>query len=222
MIIGVVVVASGVGVFVHEMARPSSDPLPDGNPIPEVLVDAKLAPGPHQLSLAGMQITFTVPEGWRGSNQGVVDADLGADAPGGAELGFWTVTNVYTDPCKWRGSLARPPVGAGVNDLVQALATQHGHPSGDRLKMDVDGYSATEIKLTVPSNLDKSTCSSGEFHSWQSPQGDRFHQDPGQIDQLFILDVDGTRLVIDASYFPGTSEKDRSALLAMFRSVHFM
>jgi hypothetical protein len=52
--------------------------------------------------------------------------------------------------------------------------------------------------------------------------GDRYHQGPGQIDQLFVLDVDGTRLVIDASYFPDTSEQARSALFAMVRSVHFM
>ena len=222
LIIGVVVLVIGAGVVQREMARPSSDPLPAGNPIPQILDGARLAPGPHELSLAGLQITFSIPEGWRGTDRGVVDSDLGADAPGGAALSFWTVTNVYTDPCRWRESAARPPVGASVNDLVQALARQHRHPSGQRLKIDVDGHDGTEIRLTVPDNIDIDTCSNDEFHTWQSLEGDRYQQGPGQIDQLFIVSVEGTRLVIDASYFPDTSQQVRSALFDMVRSVHFM
>jgi hypothetical protein len=220
-VVGVAVVTAGVAVFLREMSRPSTNPLADGNPIPQILDQGRLAPGPHLLSVAGLDITFTVPEGWRGSSQGVVDAELGADPFNGAGLSFWTVSNVYRDACHWRGSLADPPVGPTVNDLVASLATQHQHPSGDRVKYDVDGYDATELRLTVPQNIDLTTCSNGEFHSWQSPVGDRSHQGPGQIDQLFVLNVHGTRLVIDASYYPDTSKQDHSALFAMIRSVHF-
>ena len=221
-IVGLLVVAVGVGVVVHEMARPASNAVPDGDPIPVILNDARLAPGPHAMSLAGLQITFTVPEGWRGSTRGVVDSERGQDPPRGAALSFWTVANVYTDPCHWSNSLARPPVGPSVNELVAALATQHRHPSGDRIKVDVDGYPSTELKMTVPDHIDMATCSNREFHSWTSPEGDRYHQGPGQIDQLFILNVNGVRLVIDASFFPDTSRKVRSTLFEMVRSIHFV
>jgi len=221
-VIGIAAVAAGIGVFLRELSRPSTNPLVEGNPVPQILDQAKLAPGPHLLIVDGIEITFAVPEGWRGSSQGVVDAELGADPSNGAGLTFWTVSNVYTDACQWRDSLPDPPVGPTVHDLLVALTTQVGHPSGDRVSYQVDGYDARELKMTVPRKTDMASCSSGEFHSWQSPVGDRYHQGPGQIDQLFVLDVDGTRLVIDASYFPDTSEQARSALFAMVRSVHFM
>jgi hypothetical protein len=192
----------------------------DGDPIPAILPDARLAPGPHLLTLGDLQITFDVPDGWRGSDQGVIDSDFGADGPNGAELAFWTVSNVYADPCQWRTSAAREP-GTSVSDLVAALATQRGHASGDRIKANVDGFEATELEMRVPTSLQLGRCDNGEFHSWRSPQGERT-QDPGQIDQLFVVNVDGVRLVIDASYFPGTSGGDRSALFDMVRSIHFL
>jgi hypothetical protein len=36
------------------------------------------------------------------------------------------------------------------------------------------------------------------------------------------VNVQGTRLVIDASFFPGTSLGDRSALFDMVRSIQFL
>jgi len=223
-VIGVVVVATGVGVVVHEMAQPSSTggTVANGDPIPVILPDARLAPGPHLLQLSGLEITFDVPEGWRGSDQGVIHSEFGADGPNGSSLAFWTVSNVYTDPCHWRRSAMRPPVGASVNDLVAALAAQHGHPSGERIKANVDGFSATELEMTVPNTLAIDRCDDGQFHTWQSPQGDRDHEGPGQIDQLFVINVQGIRLVIDAAFFPGTSRANQSALFGMVRSVRFL
>jgi hypothetical protein len=221
IVVGIVVVAAGVGVVVHEMARPAATGGPSGEPNPVILPGGKLSPGPHLLVLDGLRITVHVPSGWRGSERGVVDDRYGADAPNGAGLEFWTVSNVYTDPCDWKNSAMRPPLGLTVNDLAGALATQSGHPSGPRIKMDVAGYDATKLEMTVPSGIDLSRCANGEFHTWQSPQGDRYQQGPGQIDQLFIVNVNGVRVVIDASYFPGTSARDREAVLAMFRSVEF-
>jgi hypothetical protein len=221
LVVGIAVVGAGIGVVVHEMARPASTDGSSGDPIPVILPGARLSPGPHLLSLNGAQITINVPEGWRGSDQGVVDSELGADAPSGASLTFWTVSNVYTDPCHWKGSAMQQPLGSSMNDLAGALATQKGHPSGPRIKMDVAGYDATKLEMNVPDGLDMSRCTNGEFHSWQSPQGDRYQQGAGQIDQLFIVNIPGMRLVIDASYYPGTSANDRAAVLAMFRSVTF-
>jgi hypothetical protein len=221
--IGIAIVAAGVGVVLHEMARPSSNgTFADGDPIPAILPDARLAPGPHLLSLGALQITFDVPEDWRGSDQGVIHSEFGADGPNGAALAFWTVSNVYTDACNWRQSAARPSVGSTVNDLVRALATQKGHPSGDRVKANVAGFRATELEMRVPDSERFDQCDEGEFRTWQSPQGDRKQEDAGQVDQLFIVNVQGTRLVIDASFFPGTSLGDRSALFDMVRSIQFL
>jgi hypothetical protein len=186
---------------------------------PAILDGAKLSPGTHSLAVGELQVMFDLPTGWRGSARGVVQADRGAGAPVGAGLSFWIVSNVYADPCRWNATLADPPVGPSVHDLAAALAAQRGHLSGQRLKQPFDGFDATQLEMRVPPHLDVSSCQKGEFDSWQSTGGDRFHDGPGQIDQLWIVNVDGTRLVVDASFFPGTPAHDVRAVFAMARSV---
>jgi len=56
-----------------------------------------------------------------------------------------------------------------------------------------------------------------------SPQrgGDRYQQGPGQVDELWILDVDGQRLVIDATHMPVTSMADVAELHSILRTIRF-
>ena len=43
----------------------------------------------------------------------------------------------------------------------------------------------------------------------------RYHQGPGQIDELWIIDVDGAVVILDAMYRPDTSAE----LIAEMRSI---
>jgi len=72
----------------------------------------------------------------------------------------------------------------------------------------------------------------GVFESWTGyqlwnapykPSGttDRYQQGPGQVDRLWILDVDGRRLVIDATYMPGSTDQDRATLAKVVNSIAF-
>jgi hypothetical protein len=90
----------------------------------------------------------------------------------------------------------------------------------------LSGRAAVEMELTVPPDLRFSSCSRERGHayviSWPQrspPGGSRYHQGPEQHDHLWILDIDGDRLVVDASFFPATSESDRSELFDMAESV---
>jgi len=86
----------------------------------------------------------------------------------------------------------------------------------------VDGYAGTAIELTVPADLDFATCWAGEFRSWTNTEdAARFHQGPGQHDLLWIIDVDGTRVVIDAGFYEGTSAADMAELQAILDSIQF-
>jgi hypothetical protein len=213
------VIVAGVGVVLRERG-PASPAQAIARVPPAILDGAKLSPGPHTVAIGDLEVTLDIPVGWRGHAAGVVQAERGSNAPSGSGLSFWLVTNVYEDPCRWNSSLADPPVGPSVHDLASALASQRGHPSGERLKALFDGYQATQLQMTVPAKVDATRCWKGEFDSWRSGQGDRVHQGAGQIDQLWIVDVHGTRLVIDAAYFAGTPKHDVQALFAMVRSVN--
>jgi hypothetical protein len=56
------------------------------------------------------------------------------------------------------------------------------------------------ILASIRSNLQSSDCDERYFESWTgdgTAGTDRYQQGPGQIDRLWILDVEGRRLVID-------------------------
>jgi hypothetical protein len=82
--------------------------------------------------------------------------------------------------------------------------------------VSIDGYSGKMIELTFPSDIDLADCDAGEFRSWEG----RFHQAPGQVDQIYILDVAGQRLVIDSHFLPGTTEADLAERQAVLDSIH--
>ena len=44
---------------------------------------------------------------------------------------------------------------------------------------------------------------------------------PGQVDQLWILDIDGARLVIDAFSMPYATSNEREELRAVVESIRF-
>ena len=70
------------------------------------------------------------------------------------------------------------------------------------------------IEMTVPTDIDFADCDRGEFRSWAG----RYHQGPGQVDQVYILDVEGQRVVIDTTYMPGTSARiERNARRSLTR-----
>ena len=217
--VGLAVVALGVGVVLRE-SRDRSVPVPMSSPVPQpVVVGQPLQPGPYVLQVRRLQVTFDVPAGWQGWELGV-NKDA-ADPPSGAGFGVWVVTNVYEDPCQWNRSLAQPPVGPTVGDLVEALTAQRGHPTSGPIAATIDGHPATRFEQVVPEALHFDTCWGSSYRSWQANADDRYHQGPGQIDRLWILEVRGTRVVIDASYYRGTAASDRTALFDIVRSVRF-
>ena len=62
-----------------------------------------------------------------------------------------------------------------------------------------------------------------DFVSWLSTTGDgeRYQQVAGQVDRLWVLDVEGKRLVIDATYSPDTTDADRAEQVQVLESLRF-
>jgi hypothetical protein len=68
-------------------------------------------------------------------------------------------------------------------------------------------------ELTVPARIDLAACHDGQFRTWIDPtlEGARYRQ----RDLLWIVDVDGSRLVIDAALGPDTTPQDRADRIQM-------
>ena len=161
-----------------------------------------------------ISFTFAVPEGWAGAPLGTIW--LAAEhnsAPAGAGLGFGQGGGLYSDPCA-----APPPpdivVGPSVDDFATALAD---HPLLDvtaPIEVTLGGYSGKYLELRVPSDI--SACPQG-YYAWEPGL---YAQGPDQRSHLWVLDVDGVRVVVQAMDYPGTSPEHQAQLAAIVDSIH--
>ena len=132
----------------------------------------------------------------------------------------WVIGDIYGDACKWSGSLLDPPPVSSVDALVAALGSQRGIRTSTPTDVTVDGYAGKFIERTVPPGTDLSACTRDEFRPWLGTAGGARFLEPGQRDRLWILDVDGVPLVIDASLGgPGTSAQARAEHIQIAESV---
>lgn len=200
------------------LASPSDatpQPLPEGR---------TLESGTYAIELDGHQIAFDLPSGWEGFGYGVFPSREGAGPPTGRGVSFWLVDNIYANPCRWDEGLLDPPPKPSADALADALKTQWGRDATQPTTGSLNGNTAIEMDLTVPADLDLGTCArnQGEHYFLYWPQrvgGGRYTQGPGQREHLWILDLDGARLVVDASSFPKTSPEARTELWDIATSV---
>jgi hypothetical protein len=162
-------------------------------------------------------VTFTVPAGWGAEDVFVTKS--GADPEFG--VAFFDVANIYADGCQWL--LVDPPVGPTVDDLVAAYANSPGFVGAAR-DVTVDGFTGKQLQYTVP-DYDEDQCKGAKFgllqeenhHAGDAPN--LWAQTPSQQNDVWILDVDGTRLVIHAGYPPSISPRDRTDLDGIIKSI---
>ena len=211
---------------------PTSTPTPTNAPsaaFPEFPgVSDDVAPGTYLWSSGATtpaDITFTLPAGWQ-SRFGIPNKDRGG--PGEIAVGNWIVSNVYADPCRWQESLLDPAVGPTVDDLASAMAAQKDRNASAPTDVTLGGYPAKRVELSIPTDLDLATCDQGAFRTWVSPGDNPFAivgssenlgMHPGQRDVVYIVDVDGDRLVIATWHMPDTSAADLAELDTILASM---
>jgi hypothetical protein len=167
-------------------------------------------------------IILTLPAGWS-SIDGWVLHRGSLEVPTVA-VQFWDVGEIYGHPCDWRGTLLDP--GPSVDDLAAALVDRPMRNATQPTAVTIDGREGLYLEWSVPADLDFTDCDAdgGEhyFESWVgASDGDRYHQGPGQLDRLWILDVDGARLVIDGFDMPSATDAERQELLDVVASIRF-
>ena len=148
-------------------------------------------------------------------------------------LSVWDVGRVPRNPCHWRGHLYVP--GPTVDDLVAALTAQPMRNATTPIDVTLGGYRGRYLEWSVPPDMvvtgdaDFAGCdvfpSNGhrDFVSWFSNGGggERYEQVAGQVDRLWVLNVNGQRLVVDATYSPDTTQAQRDQLGQIAKSLRF-
>ena len=168
-------------------------------------------------------ISFTVPDGWA-TVDGLVFKHLGEANE--VALSFWVPNGIYADPCHWQGSGDDREHTQTITTLRQQLGHVTSPLTAVRI-FDV-GYSTSRLEVSVPAELDISTCDGGEYRTWietfGSQQGAELperakHDSAGQVDVLYLVGADRGTLVIDASHMPAASGEDLSELEAIVASI---
>jgi hypothetical protein len=187
-------------------------------PLPAGTYVANPFPAPND----ALQILFTVPDGWHGAPPGAVTPAVGPGGPDGAAVAAQRPMALYVDPCLGQAEGSPTlPAGETVDDLVDALVEISSGPEPPYTVTTpestvLSGYAGKRLDLLLPSDVDFSTCNDGTFWVWDVGP---YAQGPGNRWHLWILDVDGTRVVIFAQDFATTSPETRADLEAIVDSI---
>ncbi len=196
---------------------------------------AALEPGTYFIDPDGdpstpLRVVYEVPfEGWAmwiGAAKFADDGHVG--------VSITTVTNLVQHGCRDH-SWADPPVGPSVDDLAAALADlapfRVTSPPRD---VTAFGYRGKHLELTVPDlpvegegdDRRFTGCEEGTLKSWvafvdAAEEGDAFYgyTGPGYREELWILDVEGTRLMIQAGRSRGSPSEDLTERRAILDSI---
>ena len=175
---------------------------------------------------------ITVPDGWS-INDGF--ALLGhAGSPAQLAVTIWDVVDVYANGCRWASPMIHP--GATVDELAAVLAARPLRNATAPVAVSLGGYQGKYLQWSVPSDIRFDAASqsfsdcdigsengvpAGYFKSWTDHIGDRYQQGPGQVDRLWILAIEGHRLLVDATYMPAATDQDRTELAEVVNTIVF-
>jgi hypothetical protein len=229
-------------------ASPTASPSPSPSPSPARIPDGPLAAGTYtfqpfvgpgglcvaESSQAGcteagaeddsIRITLTVPDGWTGiEGWTVVPSVESYSPPRGAFLLFMRGGWLYSKLCAGPGNNKGPtiPTGTTVDEFVTALVK---HPDLDvtsPVGVTLGGYSGKYLELRAPANTttdalgpDPSGCNG--YFVWEPGI---YAQGPKDLWRIWVLDVDGVRVIIRADTYPGTTAAVQAQLTAIVNSI---
>ena len=201
----------------------SEGPTPTPTPTPSSLDGANddaLAAGTYVTSpfpAYPMRFTITFPAGWRAFNEFAFIPDVGrsSDAPDGMAFGLFQIDGLYSDPCFAEG-VSDVEVGTTVDDLAAALAEQTAYEVTRTSDVTLAGYAGKRVDLALPSDFGTSSCGHEDFVLWP---GSPYAQGPGNLWHLWILDVDGMRVVIQSMDYAETPADQQAELQAIVDSI---
>jgi hypothetical protein len=223
--VAAVIAVAAVVVVIRAVNEPT-EPQPGGQsttqptePIGSITDGSLMEPGRYVIETydpafnASHRITLEVPDGYQGYlGSGVLT--LGGTIPG---LMLYDIGSTFADVCDWRG--AQTPISSG-DELAATLAGEQGLSPTVPTDVAVSGFAGRYMEITAPSQTELDRCSSGRMQAWATlDDGHIWLNNAGQHDLLWILDVDGVPLVIDAQLPPSASAQDRAELEQMVESI---
>jgi hypothetical protein len=162
----------------------------------------------------GVPITVQVPAGWSNCSLGPEEVGV-CRGPESSGVAFSVVVDVLEDPCEHVPS--DPPLGPGVDDLVQAIIGLDGFTSTEPEVTTVDGHPAQRLTVMAPTQY-VCTSSGDGLGTWATAS--RVNGvGLGETNELRVLEVNGVRVLIAAAYGSTASEALRDEVRDVLDSV---
>ena len=202
------------------VGAPAASPSPTPTPSANALLNAKTQVM-HPFGPPDDRIAFSVPvpPGWSTFDDWALIGPKGTGAPGGSGIAFLIASSLFSDPCHRPNPLSEggdEPVGPTVDDLASALVGHPGYVATSPTPVTLAGYSGQRLDLQLPEDL--RSCD-GDFFVFGNADGSLYAQGPGAIWHVWILDVDGTRVIALIDDYAGTSEHDRAQAQSIIDSI---
>ncbi len=217
-----VVVAALVGFnyFIAPNIGGPDDPTPTSTPAAvqlQSVAGTDLEAGLYTLGTGfPVDITFDLPPGWTSCPEGIDPAlQLICRFPGettppaAVYLGFTVIDNVVADPCDGT-VLLEPPVGPSVDDLVAAISDLEGFEATAAEDVTVDGFPAKRFTISAGPE-----CGA----AWVTPNGVVNGLGADEINDLRVVDVNGTRIVIASIYTVDVDPDELAAVEPVMESL---
>jgi hypothetical protein len=203
----------------NTLTTPSTSPSPSPTPEPTASpVAHSMMPFAENPRAASMTFAFTAPPSWYAFGEAGVSIDgNGPDGDEASVLFYSGGRSLFSDPCLTVEAEAELdadiPVGPTVEDLVTALVDHPLINVTDPVDVTLAGYSGTYLDLTVPDDI--SECANYR----PMDVGHHYAQGPGQRWHMWILDVDGTRVLVEGNDYPATASETLAEEQAIIESL---
>ncbi len=183
--------------------------------------DEQFAPGTYFVDkvegVATPRIFITLPAGWTNNTD-----DWGLGKEGTGFMTFSRPDDVFLDACHSSDGFHPGPVTT-LDGLVTALSEQGGWAEVGALSdISVDGYIGKAFQRTAPAEFTGCSTAFAPFRSWQNdgPGGPGWsYYEPGEIETVWVLDVNGTIIILNTRMWPDHQPAAASELAALLNSI---
>jgi hypothetical protein len=166
-----------------------------------------------------VRVQLMLPAGWASADAGRAlykpagqPSEQDANSP---MLAIQAVAGVVTDVCRTGPRVTFTPIGPTVEDMATALATLIGPERRGPTDVVLGGYPARRFDLTHL--LDECGGPEGRW-LWETATGAHFVFLQGATATIYVVDVDGDRLVI-ATHYRGSPVDEVHQLDAIIASI---
>ncbi len=195
----------------------SSSPSPSPS-APAFIASGPIPRGRHSMVRSGAAFSVDMPAGW------ISNGDFRIQTPSNqAAIIFWGYppTNVNADPCAKEP--LDPPAGDTPAELAAAVSSIPGTDLvGGPSDVTIGGHPAHLVSIRIREDVD---CAPREFMLWYAEQdgpGDgRWPDALGDTIDLWIIDVDGTNVWVDATAGKTTPPATREVIRQIVESIQF-